>query len=177
MTKPEAPTNLAGGSPLVRGVGRLADDADPVVGHKTFRDGPHGFRHEPLRASEADAIMASIEAADKRRAELMPTEQDAIRMMFEARQRLMELGWNDATYCPKDGSEFDAIESGSTGIHRCHYSGEWPNGHWWIAGDGDLYPSRPVLYRAGPPKPPRKKLADRKPPNVGIEPPRSGRLE
>jgi hypothetical protein len=27
-------------------------------------------------------------------------------------------------------------------------------GTWWIAGDGDLWPSRPVLYRAGPPKPP-----------------------
>jgi hypothetical protein len=145
------------------------EDTDPVVGHKTYRDG-HGFRHEPLRASEANAIMAAVEAADKRRAELMPDEQAAIRMMFEARMRLMELGWNDATYCPKDGSEFDAIEPGSTGIHRCHYSGEWPNGHWWIAEDGDLYPSRPVLYRAGPPKPPRKRLADRKTPNVGVEP-------
>ena len=111
-------------------------------------------------------------------------------MMFEARQRLMELGWNDAIYCPKDGSEFDAIEAGSTGIHKCHYSGEWPDGHWWIAGDGDLYPSRPVLYRAGrpvlyragPPKPPRKPLNTKPPqgsktPNDRIQPPRSGRLE
>lgn len=149
------------------GLGVTAPERDPVVGHKTYRDGPHGFRHEPLRASEADALMAALDAADKRRAELMPDEQAAIRMMFEARQRLMELGWKDATYCPKDGSEFDAIEPGSTGIHRCHYSGEWPNGHWWIVGDDDLYPSRPVLYRAGPPKPPRKRLADLKTPNVG----------
>lgn len=146
-------------------VGRPVEEADPVVGHKTYHDA-NGTRHEPLRRSEADAIMAAVDEADRRRAELMPTEQDAIRMMFEARQRLMELGWNDARYCPKDGSEFDAIEPGSTGIHRCHYSGEWPNGHWWIASHGDLYPSRPVLYRAGPPKPPRKRLADRKLPNV-----------
>lgn len=152
--------------PLEAPVGRPVDEADPVVGHKTYRDGPHGFRHEPLRASEADAIMAAVEAADKRRAELMPDEQAAIRMMFDARQRLMELGWNDAIYCPKDGSDFDAIEFGSTGIHRCHYSGEWPNGHWWIVGDDDLYPSRPVMYRAGPPRPPRKRLADSKTPNV-----------
>lgn len=91
--------------------------------------------------------MAALEAADKRRAELMPDERSAIRMMFEARQRLMERGWNDAIYCPKDGTEFDAIEAGSTGIHRCHYSGEWPTGGWWIADHGDLYPARPVLYR------------------------------
>ena len=142
----------------------MSDDKDPVVGHKTFKDGPLGFRHEPLYQSEAEAIMAAVGAATKRRAELMPDEQDAIRMMFEARQRLIELGWNDATYCPKDGSEFDAIESGSTGIHRCHYSGEWPNGHWWIVGDDDLYPSRPVLYRAGPPNLPRKRRTPDAPP-------------
>ena len=150
-----------------RGVGRPANEADPVVGHKTYRDG-HGFRHEPLHASEADAIMAAVDAATKRRAELMPDEQAAIRMMFEARQRLMELGWNDAINCPKDGSEFDAIEAGSTGIHRCHYRGKWPSGGWWIADDGDLWPSRPVLYRAGPPKPPRKRLANSEPPNAGL---------
>lgn len=125
-------------------------DEDPVVGHKTFRDGPLGFRHEPLRKSEADALMAAIDEAAKRRAELMPDEKAAIRMMFEAYLRLKELGWNDAIYCPKDGSEFDAIEPGSTGIHRSHYSGEWPKGAWWTAADGDLWPSRPVLYRKTP---------------------------
>jgi hypothetical protein len=125
---------------------------DPVVGHKTYSDGAGGFRHEPLLSSEAKRLLAAIDEADRRRAELMPDEQSAIRMMFEAHQRLKELGWNDAIYCPKDGSEFDAIEPGSTGIHRCHYSGEWPKGSWWVSGDGDLWPSRPVLYRAGPPK-------------------------
>lgn len=133
---------------------------DPVVGHKTFRDGPLGFRHEPLRQSEADAIMASVRAADARRVELMPDEQSAIRMMFEARQRLIGLGWRDATYCPKDGREFDVIEPGSTGIHRCHYSGEWPTGSWWITDERDIYPSRPVLFRLSPtsvqlPEPPQ----------------------
>lgn len=94
--------------------------------------------------------MAQVEAATQRRAELMPDEPAAIRMMFEAHQRLKELGWNDAIYCPKDGSEFDVIEPGSTGIHRCHYHGEWPTGKWYIAADGDLWPSRPVLYRKTP---------------------------
>lgn len=149
---------------------RAAADADPIVGHKTYRDGVLGFRHEPLRQREAEALIAAADAAGRRRAELMPDEQAAIRMMFEARQRLMELGWNDAIYCPKDGSEFDAIEPGSTGIHRCHYRGEWPNGHWHIASDGDLYPSRPVLYRAGsatPPQPPALRLRIRGPNPTG----------
>lgn len=128
--------------PLVRPA-----EHDPIVGHKTFDDGYGGFRHEPLHASEAKTLLAEIDEADRRRAEMMPDEQSALRMMFEAWQRLKELGWSEAIYCPKDGSEFDAIEAGSTGIHRCHYEGKWPDGHWWIADHGDLWPSRPILYR------------------------------
>lgn len=54
---------------------------------------------------------------------------------------------NDAVYCPKDGTVFDAIEVGSTGIHPCHYDGEWPHGSWWTHEAGDLWPSRPCLFR------------------------------
>ena len=86
---------------------------DPIVGHKTYRDGIN-FRHEPLRASEANALLAATDALAKQRADLMPDEGAAIRMMFDAWQRLRELGWNDAVYCPKDGSIFNAIEAGST---------------------------------------------------------------
>lgn len=116
---------------------------DPIVGHTTFRDG----HHEPLRQSEADAIMAASDAAKARRAAQMPDEQSAIDAMFEAWLRLKELGWKEAIYCPKDGSLFDAIEPGSTGINRCCYKGEWPTGSWWIVGDDDVWPSSPVLYR------------------------------
>ena len=137
----------SGMNKMQRGAQEANAESDAIVGHKTYRDGPLGFRHEPLRQSEATALLAAVDAADKRRAELMPNEQAAIRMMFEAHQRLRELGWNDAVYCPKDGSEFDAIEPGSTGIHRCHYIGEWPNGSWWVSDEHDMYPSRPVLYR------------------------------
>ena len=122
------------------------DINDPIVGHKTIRDG-EGYRHEPLHQSEANAIIAAVEASKEKRKLLMPDEQTAIRMMFDAYMRLKELGWNDAIYCPKDGTEFHAIEPGSTGIHDCRYDGEWPDGRWWIIGDGDLYPSRPVLFR------------------------------
>lgn len=124
-----------------------ADDGSDVVGHKTFSDGEGGFRHEPLTRAEADAFIAAADAAKARRTELYPTEQDAIRGMWEAYQRLRELGWREAIYCPKDGTYFDAIEAGSTGIHDCTYHGEWPKGSWWVAADNDMWPSHPILYR------------------------------
>jgi len=74
-------------------------------------------------------------------------ENAAIQKLFEAYQELKRLGWNDAMYCPKDGPWFDAIEVGSTGIHNCHYEGEWPTGTWWISDAHDLWPARPVLFR------------------------------
>jgi hypothetical protein len=122
----------------------IADD--PVVGHTTFSDG----HHEPLRQSEATAIIAASNAAKARRAEQMPDERAAIHAFFDAWLRLKELGWKDAQYCPKDGSLFDVIEPGSTGVHRCRYEGRWPNGGWWMVGDDDLWPSQPVLFRVQP---------------------------
>lgn len=118
-----------------------------IVGHKTFSNGQGGFRHEPLTKSEADAIWAECEARKEKRQEDMPTEKDAINAMFEAYQRLKELGWGDAIYCPKDGSVFHIIEAGSTGIHDCSYDGEWPKGTWWVHSEGDLWPSRPILFK------------------------------
>lgn len=120
---------------------------DPVVGHKTMRDGTH----IPLHRSEADTIMACIERSKAERVALMPDERSAIHAMFYAYIRLKELGWDDAVYCPKDGSSFNVIEPGSTGIHPCHYEGEWPNGTWWIEeDDGDSSSSRPVLFKRRP---------------------------
>lgn len=117
-------------------------DKDPIVGHKTFREG-HGHRHEPLRKSEADAIMARIAEADKRRAELMPTEQDAARMMFQAWQRLKELGWKETMYGPTNQT-VQLIESGSSGIHKGQRRNDWPEKTWWIDGDS---PSNPCLFK------------------------------
>ncbi len=73
-------------------------------------------------------------------------EQNAILRMFTAYQELKALGWNDAIYCPKDGTHFLSIEPGSTGIHDTNYEGEWPKGCWWIF-DGDMWPSRPCLFK------------------------------
>lgn len=121
---------------------------NPIVGHKTMRRDDGSHYHVPLLKDEADALWARVEESDRRRKELMPTEESARKMFFEAWQRLKEFGWNDAIYCPKDGTVFDVIEPGSSGVHACSYDGEWPSGRWWIQSDGDLCPSRPALYRA-----------------------------
>lgn len=119
---------------------------DDVVGHKTMADG----RHEPLTRAESVALMQACEARDAKRKADMPIEQNAIDAMFEAWQRLKELGWREAIYCPTDGSSFDVIEAGSTGIHRCFYSGEWPDGYWMVGDGTECGPSRPILFRLDP---------------------------
>ena len=121
--------------------------SDEIVGHKTFSDGHGGFRHEPLTRSEADALRERAEHLKRQRAADMPTEEAAIVTMFQAWLRLKELGWREAIYSPKDGTPFKAIELGSTGIHDCIYIGDWPEGGWWIQSEGDLWPSRPCLYK------------------------------
>lgn len=109
----------------------------------------HSQRCGPIACAEEEWSTSwdAFAARDGFYAAMLPTEQDAIKMLFVAFDRLRKLGWREAIYCPKDGSAFDAIECDSTGIHRTHYSGEWPTGTWLIEEEGDLSPSRPVLYR------------------------------
>jgi hypothetical protein len=134
----------------------MAERPDDIVGHKTFDTGEicpdtsfPKMRHEPLTRAEADALWEAAEKAKAERTARMPDEQSAIRAMFDAWQRLKELGWNDPMYCPKDGSHFQVIEPGSTGIHDGNYMGEWPKGAWWVY-DGDVWPSHPVLFKLYP---------------------------
>lgn len=122
-------------------------------GHFTKYDPIHGYSHSPMTAEQAQDLWNQIKERDRKRAELMPDEQSAISMMFEARTRLMELGWRDAIYCPKDGTTFDALEPGCTAIQACFYEGEWPNGTYWASDECDMYPSHPVLFRLRAKKP------------------------
>ena len=94
-----------------------------------------------------DALEEALNLERTSRADDMPTEQDAINAMFRAYLRLKELGWKEAIYCPKDGTPFLSIEPGSTGIGRTYYHGKWPTGSWFVAEAGDLWPSRPCLYK------------------------------
>lgn len=118
---------------------------DPIVGHKTFRD-EDGSWHEPLRQSEANAILAASEAAKLQRAADMPTEEDAARAMWSAYQRLRELGWRETCYGPTN-EVVRLIEPGSSGIHEGERHNPWPEKTWWIY-DGDLWPSTPCLFKA-----------------------------
>lgn len=117
--------------------------AEGYHGHMTVEDGSH----VPLSADEAAAIWAQVQAADTDRKSRIPDEQTALRLMMDAYIRLKDMGWNDIIYCPKDGSPFDSISVGSTGIHSCHYEGTWPSGSWWVADGGDIWPAHPALYR------------------------------
>ncbi|MGM5018686.1 hypothetical protein [Tardiphaga sp. 367_B4_N1_1] len=134
----------------------LSEGPNDIVGHKTIDTGEvcpeTGFpkmRHEPLKRSEADALRASVDAATAKREAAMPDEQSAIRHMWDGWYRLKDFGWREASYCPKDGTHFQVIEAGSTGIHDCNYQGEWPNGTYWLF-DGDVWPSRPILFKLYP---------------------------
>lgn len=116
---------------------------EKIVGHKTLVSGSH----KPLYESEAKSIWEAVEKTKAKRETDMPTDKDALVTMFQAYQRLKDLGWREACYCPKDGSVFSVIEAGSTGIFDCHYEGKWPTGSYWVHDAGDLYPSRPILFK------------------------------
>ena len=74
----------------------------------------------------------------------LKAEADAARAMWDARYRLKELGWRDAVYCPRDGRALMFVEPGSAGIHEGHCDDQ---GQVWLHSHGDLWPSKPVLYR------------------------------
>lgn len=116
---------------------------DQFTGSATLTDG----RRVALTSAEAEALWNGAMEAKAKRAADMPTERDALEAMHAAFTRLQELGWRDAVYCPKDGTLFLSIEAGSTGIHDTHYEGTWPKGSWWVHDAGDLWPSRPCLFK------------------------------
>jgi hypothetical protein len=131
---------------------------DDVVGHKTFDTGERDengmpkFRHEPLTRAEGEALWASAEAAKAKRAAMMPDEQAAIHALWDAHQRLKELGWRDGKYSPRDGTRFKTIEVGSTGIFDGDCHGEWPDCTWTTYDGHDAYPSSqpPALFKLYP---------------------------
>jgi hypothetical protein len=97
----------------------------------------------------AEEIFAQIDAAKAKRAEQMPTERDAIRAMFDAWQRLQELGWRDGQYMPSNGERHAGIQCGSTGIHAYTAELRGPFDRMFTIYDGDHWPTRipPVLFR------------------------------
>lgn len=101
---------------------------------------------EHTEASDLKDVLEEIEAAKSKREKEMPDEKAAIEQLYQAYQRLKELGWNDARSAPKNGSAFSIIELGCTGIHRAHRDGI----SFWVRDDGDLWPSDPILFKRDP---------------------------
>ena len=135
------------------------DSPNDVVGHKTFDTGERCsetgmplLRHEPLTRAEAEALSQRADELKRQREEKMPDEKAAILVLFDAWQRLKELGWTGGVYCPKDGTHFRAIELGSTGIFDCVCEGEWPRCTWMTYDEHDVYPSSraPALIKLYP---------------------------
>lgn len=124
----------------------MAEIDQGYSGSATMEDGTRVM----FTPEQAEALWKASEAAQAKAEADFPDVATALREMSRAFHRLKDFGWREAIYCPKDGSEFEVIEAGSTGIHRCHSDGKWPTGHWWILADGDLWPSRPILFRLLP---------------------------
>lgn len=98
-----------------------------------------------IHASEQQwaELMSAFKRADDWRADQMPDEAAALRVMHEAYRRLQELGWREAIYAPV-GKLVDVIEAGSTGIHQADKD---ELGRFWVFDNGDVWPSRPILFR------------------------------
>jgi hypothetical protein len=93
---------------------------------------------------QARQIFEALEADKAKRIDEMPDVEHALRVFTRAYRRLIELGFKEIPYHPKDGSTFEVIEPGSTGIHSCEYWETPTRGSFWIEGDS---PSHPVLWR------------------------------
>lgn len=138
---------------MAKALGRWCNEHDRGYTRVAFPNGVHAsgcpecLKDSPLALIDPEALWAATQQAKADRAERMPDEQAALRVLHDAYTRLKELGWRDAIYCPKDGTEFQVIEAGSTGIHNCAYLGEWPTGGWYINGEDPL---RPILFRLQP---------------------------
>lgn len=96
-------------------------------------------------------IRAMWAAADKKQKDWRDAGEGVLlERMHDAWAGLKACGWREIEYCPKDGSRFLAISAGSTGVFPHHYRGEWPDGHWWCEAHGDLWPSRPIMWKPMP---------------------------
>lgn len=83
-------------------------------GHATLKDGSH----VALSAEDAQALWDAAERSAEDRARLMPTSDDAMRVILDAQQRMKSLGWRMGLGIigVKRGDECAVRKNGSTGI-------------------------------------------------------------
>lgn len=95
-------------------------------------------------------ILRDANEQKRKRADQIPDVHECLRLMMQVHLRLKEMGWNEPIYAPKDGTTFEVLTFGSTGIFKCRYLGEWPKGGFFVEDGGDLWPSDPIAYRLLP---------------------------
>ncbi len=95
---------------------------------------------EPSRAL-VEALWDAAKASRAKRAEDMPDEETCLRRLFDAVERMKELGWRDAVYAPKSAPLL-LIEPGCTAVLR----GYRDSVGFWVTTDDDTYPSHPILF-------------------------------
>ena len=90
--------------------------------------------------------------ADKRQKDWREAgEIKLLEQLNDAYEGLKACGWQEAVYCPKDGTRFLAIDMGSAGVFPCYWMGNKLNGGgFWSEAHGDLWPARPVLWKPMP---------------------------
>ena len=124
------------------GIWRYHREGSRIVGAGTTSDG----RRVGITAREAQKLLGAAARMREARAIRMPDEKAAIDAMWDAYQRLKELGWKEPPYLRQHPLGLVGIEPGSTGLHPFEYQGEWPDGKWFLAADGGCY-STPLLVR------------------------------
>lgn len=66
------------------------------------------------------------------------TQQTYISNLTDSYHKLIDLGWRDIVYCPKNGQLFDVLLLGDPIIRSCFYWGRWPHGEWVFPDYPDL---------------------------------------
>lgn len=67
----------------------------------------------------------------------------AIERLYSAYRDLISQGWLEALYAPKDGTEIEVIELGSTGIHKVTWSSF---GHKPLDSCGSFFGAQKVIH-------------------------------
>lgn len=100
--------------------------------------------------SKAD--VSGLTAEQKRKRKILDAAKDTrpiTERLFSLHCEMLAKGWQDIMHAPKDGTEIEVVEMGSTGIHKAIWHSlehDSLNNCGCFFVDGD-WPSRPTYWR------------------------------